>query len=145
MILKRLCLFRHIWHVYERSRLLFDPPGNHHQCAGDYPSPSPIRFLSTVELVNQLEQAKLQGRMANRITQLATHHSPSALLLTFSRSGCALAFHLRSTRYEKTTLIIIANQCFVEWPTNFGDAKPTTTLLDRLAHQGQVLETDNGG
>ncbi len=74
-----------------------------------------VRFYSTVDLVNALEQEKAQGkagRIATSLLRMDLVVLDELGYLPFSQAGGALLFHLLSRLYEHTSVVITTNLDF---------------------------------
>jgi len=101
-----------------------------------------VLFRTAAGLVNELVEAKQDGRLSLLITKMK---KIDLLILdelgyiSFDVQGAELLFHLLATRYETLSTIITTNLPFSQWVRLFHDKALTAALLDRLTHRALVL------
>jgi DNA replication protein DnaC len=101
-----------------------------------------VQFVAATSIAAQLAKAHSQGRLEERLAQLA---KPKLLIidelgyLPFEPNAAHLFFQLVSRRYERGAILLTSNRSVGEWGTVFGDPVVATAILDRLLHHSHVI------
>ena len=129
--------------------LLFGPPGvgkshlaaalGHAMIDAGYR----VLFARTTDLVQQLQTARQDLKLASAIEKLDKYHLLVLDDLSYvqkSQAETSVIFELISARYERRSLLITANQPFGAWDAIFPDPAMTVAAIDRLVHHSIILE-----
>jgi DNA replication protein DnaC len=129
--------------------LLFGPPGvgkshlaaalGHAMVDAGYR----VLFTRTTDLVQQLQTARQELKLASAIGKLDKYHLLVLDDLSYvqkSQAETSVIFELISARYERRSLLITANQPFGAWDSIFPDPAMTVAAIDRLVHHSIILE-----
>jgi len=129
--------------------LLFGPPGvgkSHLAAALGHAmidAGSRVLFTRTTDLVQQLQAARQELKLASAIEKLDKYHLLVLDDLSYvqkSQAETSVIFELISARYERRSLLITANQPFGAWNSIFPDPAMTVAAIDRLVHHSIILE-----
>ena len=102
-----------------------------------------VLFTRTTDLVQQLQVARQELRLAATIEKLDKYHLLVLDDLSYvqkSQAETSVLFELISARYERRSLLITANQPFGAWNDIFPDPAMTVAAIDRLVHHAIILE-----
>ncbi len=107
-------------------------------CMNDYK----VMFRTAAMLVNELYEAKRQGKLSWLVKQI----QKAELLIidelgyiSFDVEGAELFFQLLATRHETQSTIITSNLMFSDWVSVFQNKTLTSALLDRITHKAIIL------
>lgn len=102
-----------------------------------------VLFTRTTDLVQQLQTARQDLKLAGAIEKLDKYHLLVLDDLSYvqkSQAETSVIFELISARYERRSLLITANQPFGAWDSIFPDPAMTVAAIDRLVHHSIILE-----
>lgn len=137
------------WLTQGTNILLFGPPGvgkSHLAAALGHAlidAGYRVLFQRTTDLVQQLQTARQELRLASAIEKLDRYHLLVLDDLSYvqkSQAETSVLFELISARYERRSLLITANQPFGAWDAIFPDPAMTVAAVDRLVHHAIILE-----
>ena len=104
-----------------------------------------VRFYTTCELVNLLEEAKKKLVITKLMKSLL---KPKLLILDelgfipFSEDGARLLFDVFASRYERGSIAVSTNLSFEKWVQIFGKIELTAALIDRFSHRADIIPFD---
>lgn len=103
----------------------------------------PVRFWQTAQLVPRLGKAKREGTLDRLLADVA-----KARLLVldgfgyvpFDVDGARLLYQVISENYERRSVIFTTNVESGRWGTVFADDKLAAAIVDRVVHDGRLVE-----
>ena len=137
------------WLAQGTNILMFGPPGvgkSHLAAALGHAMVNAgyrVLFTRTTDLVQQLQAARQDLKLAGTIEKLDKYHLLILDDLSYvqkSQAETSVLFELISARYERRSILITANQPFGAWDAIFPDPAMTVAAIDRLVHHAIILE-----
>ena len=102
-----------------------------------------VLFARTSDLVQKLQVARRELALESALAKLDKYHLlilDDLAYVTKDQAETSVLFELISTRYERRSMLITANQPFGEWNRIFPDPAMTLAAVDRLVHHATIFE-----
>jgi len=102
-----------------------------------------VLFARTSDLVQMLQVARRELALESAIYRLERFDLlilDDIAYVAKDQAETSVLFELISTRYERKSLLITANQPFGEWGKIFQDPAMTLAAVDRLVHHATIFE-----
>jgi DNA replication protein DnaC len=102
-----------------------------------------VLFTRTTDLVQKLQVARRELGLEAAISRLDRFDLlilDDLAYVSKDQAETSVLFELISTRYERRSMLITANQPFGEWGKVFPDPAMTLAAVDRLVHHATILE-----
>lgn len=137
------------WLEKGANLLLFGPPGGGKSHLASAIGLSLVEkgwrvlFTRTSDLMQKLQLARRDLVLEAAIQSLDRYHLvilDDLVYVAKDQAETSVLFELISTRYERRSLLITANQPFGEWGKIFQDPAMTLAAVDRLVHHATIFE-----
>ena len=137
------------WLEKGANLLLFGPPGGGKSHLASAIGLSLVEkdwrvfFTRTSDLVQRLQVARREFSLEAAIERLDRYDLlilDDLVYVTKDQAETSVLFELISTRYERRSVLITANQPFGEWGKVFQDPAMTLAAVDRLVHHATIFE-----
>jgi DNA replication protein DnaC len=143
-----LCAAGDGWLDKGANLLLFGPPAGQIGSSGSDRPPLiekgwRVLYTRTSDLVQRLQIARREFGLEAAIQRLDRYHLlilDDLVYVTKDQAETSVLFELISTRYERRSVLITANQPFGEWGKVFQDPAMTLAAVDRLVHHATIFE-----
>jgi DNA replication protein DnaC len=102
-----------------------------------------VLFTRTTDLVQKLQTARRDLELESALAKLDKFDLlilDDLAYVTKDQAETSVLFELISTRYERKSILITANQPFGEWNKVFPDPAMTLAAVDRLVHHATIFE-----
>jgi len=102
-----------------------------------------VLFTRTTDLVQKLQLARRELALEAAIAKLDKYYLlilDDLAYVSKDQAETSVLFELISTRYERRSILITANQPFGEWGKVFPDQAMTLAAIDRLVHHATIFE-----
>jgi DNA replication protein DnaC len=102
-----------------------------------------VLFARTSDLVQKLQVARRELSLEAAIARLDRFHLlilDDLAYVSKNQAETSVLFELISSRYERRSILITANQPFGEWGKIFPDPAMTLAAVDRLVHHATIFE-----
>jgi DNA replication protein DnaC len=137
------------WLEKGSNMLLFGPPGSGKTHVSTALGRALIEngyrvlFMRTTEIVQRLQAARQTLQLEAALAKLDKYDLlilDDLSYVTKDQAETSVLFELISTRYERRSLLITANQPFGDWNKMFPDPAMTVAAIDRLVHHATIFE-----
>lgn len=104
-----------------------------------------VSFVTLDELMRLLKTSEISTKAARRVKTIK--NSDLVILdevgfLPISKQDANKLYEIVNSLYLKTSIILTSNKSFEEWSEFLGDSIITAAILDRLAHQCEIITLD---